>query len=215
MPSLREELGNVDLLTAEDGQERLLETLERREQRIRDEMRQGDERVQQESTRQVGLTEARRAADEHNDRVFSEGIAGNESYASLPEDIQRDVRRTFEQQIGDDMGSIDENRQWRWKPEAVDAAVWASPKAREYLIGKETATARNEGLQARQDGERARDVGGQGNRVRPQNAADEALLVRAREVRQQLQNREITRDEAARRFTPDEFKRYRELIRRA
>ena len=159
--------------------------------------------------RQTTREKAREDAEIANRETFDRRLRTEHSEVldQLDEEGRQAVYAKMRSLIDGQYGQLDPQSQWRWNERAVDDALWMAEPSRRVLLARETAAARGDGLRARVNGEGAsRVTPTRANRRAGANGED-TLRERFEETKALLMSRQITPDEALKRFSAEEQKR--------
>ena len=224
-PNLAEMLKGVDPVGDEEWHPKLADAIEKRDQVREQQMREQfnrelenrtktlQQQLEQKLQTATSTWEQREArkrakdeAEEHNRTLFDRRI--KTQYGDIAEQLSDEDRekvyRTMRTQIGDDVGTLGQDGQWRWNESAVDRAVWAEPTSRKLMLAREAASARSDGLSARTRGEAASRSTPSRAQRRTSASPEDALAAKYRSVQEQLSEGRITPSEAAAQFTAEE-----------
>uniref|UniRef100_A0A6M3XCC2 Uncharacterized protein n=1 Tax=viral metagenome TaxID=1070528 RepID=A0A6M3XCC2_9ZZZZ len=221
----REAISQIDLVADAEAPQKLGQVIdvalaneresERREwqkrlEQVNQTFNQRLDKVQQEQSTKLSRQDARRQAQEHNDKLFNDTLKSKygEVATQIGDEGIRAVRKAYEAQISNDYGELDRAGQWRWKESAVEAAVWAAAPSRKVMLARETANARTQQLGARVRG----DDASRSTPIRTQRAAAgdpaDALAQKEEQVLQMVRSRQYSPEEAFEQvgFTDDEVR---------
>jgi len=159
---------------------------------------------------QVSLEGAREKAQRENEELFQRTLKEKYGDTALSSEDTADVRKYFYAQVSPEFGSFDNNGQWRYKADAVDSAIWASPAGRKAMLARETAGARKETLLKRVQGESA-TASTPTRASRQTSSGDDALIAKIERYSQGLRAKIFTQEQVQAAFSDNEMKRYREL----
>lgn len=226
-PGFRERIKEIDLVATEDASERIgaiwEEEMSAREAaldakhalsltalrgEIEGTVKKGVAAASAASNQAVTAERIMRQNNETLERVLAEDFAG----VQLSKKERDAVDKKYRQKIGDDYGKWDPAAsKWVSNDEAARDAAWSVPEVRERMLSAKTASARGDGLKARERGHYASDST-PGRTARPSSSdPDQALLQKAHDLREGVQSQRITEKQAGESLTYAESKRLIEL----
>jgi hypothetical protein len=207
-PSITELIAQVDLVTDEEGTQKLSRLLAQREAdtearfaALKAEMdRKLGETRSQMSAEQSAKDARQRAIQEvvaENNRLFEQTM--ETEYADVVRELGKDklpeIRTYFDSMVGAPFGHFDDRNLWHWDKRAVDASVRAHDGAHKVLLAREGNRVRSEMIGPRLRGHEATDSL-PGRRPAPAGQRESELLSRGDEIRQLYTNRRISRQQA-------------------